>query len=301
MFAVIGGGGGVMFTATTPTTGRELFVLPSFARLNGDGSLTLEGTQSSDWLALKKTGGNIEASLFGATLSFPQSAVTNGFHIVGGGANDAITFAGGSFSFGDDLGVEGGDLSVAVAADANVTFSTTQRLHALDVSGQLHVAPGGSNFILAGALLVRPGGSLDLADNAAVIDYDPGLSPIGSWNGSAYTGVSGMLASGLIASSVATAGYTTLGVAEASDVVGPSGGSYRGHAVDSSAVIIKYTYAGDANLDGVISGDDYFQIDSSFPAGKHGWLNGDFNFDGAIDGDDYFLIDSNFPAQGAPL
>ena len=62
-----------------------------------------------------------------------------------------------------------------------------------------------------------------------------------------------------------------------------------------------YTYAGDANLDGAISGDDYFQIDSAFPQGLHGWFNGDFNYDGVINGDDYFAIDSNYPSQGAPF
>jgi hypothetical protein len=62
-----------------------------------------------------------------------------------------------------------------------------------------------------------------------------------------------------------------------------------------------YTYAGDANLDGAITGDDYFQIDSSFPQQLKGWFNGDFNYDGAITGDDYFLIDSNFPQQAAPF
>jgi hypothetical protein len=62
-----------------------------------------------------------------------------------------------------------------------------------------------------------------------------------------------------------------------------------------------FTYGGDANLDGAITGDDYFQIDSGFPAGAHGWFNGDFNYDGSITGDDYFVIDSNFSAQGSPI
>ena len=74
----------------------------------------------------------------------------------------------------------------------------------------------------------------------------------------------------------------------------------RTDATDASGdAIAMYTYGGDANLDGAITGDDYFQIDSGFPAGAHGWFNGDFNYDGTITGDDYFIIDSNFPAQGA--
>ncbi len=63
-----------------------------------------------------------------------------------------------------------------------------------------------------------------------------------------------------------------------------------------------YTYAGDANLDGKINADDYFQIDSHYNKtadSAKSYLDGDFNYDGKINGDDYFLIDMNFHAQGA--
>ena len=54
-----------------------------------------------------------------------------------------------------------------------------------------------------------------------------------------------------------------------------------------------YTYCGDANLDGLINGDDYFRIDNGFFAHLSGFSNGDFNYDGVINADDYFLIDRN--------
>ena len=67
-------------------------------------------------------------------------------------------------------------------------------------------------------------------------------------------------------------------------------------------MLIKYTYAGDANLDGVISGDDYSSIDFNLEVpGASGYFNGDFNYDGIISGDDYSTIDFNILAQGAPL
>jgi hypothetical protein len=77
--------------------------------------------------------------------------------------------------------------------------------------------------------------------------------------------------------------------------------TFGGQSVGANDTLIGYTYGGDANLDGAITGDDYFQIDSGFPAGAHGWFNGDFNYDGSITGDDYFIIDSNFAAQGPPF
>src|SRR5437773_11392541 len=64
-----------------------------------------------------------------------------------------------------------------------------------------------------------------------------------------------------------------------------------------------YTWGGDANLDGLLNGDDYFRIDSHVnqSGSVFGYHNGDFNYDGAINGDDYFILDSNIAtAQSSP-
>jgi len=73
---------------------------------------------------------------------------------------------------------------------------------------------------------------------------------------------------------------------------------WSGRTVDGSAVMIKYTYMGDANLDGTIDGGDYGVIDNfvQVPAAS-GYFNGDFNFDGVVDGGDYGIIDNNIQAQ----
>jgi len=67
-------------------------------------------------------------------------------------------------------------------------------------------------------------------------------------------------------------------------------------------VLVKYTYAGDLNLDGLIDGADYGIIDNyvQFP-GTSGYWNGDFNYDGVIDGADYGVIDNSIQLQGEPL
>jgi hypothetical protein len=70
-------------------------------------------------------------------------------------------------------------------------------------------------------------------------------------------------------------------------------------------VVVKYTYAGDANLDGFISSADYDVIDFYylFPelADPMGWWNGDYNYDGMISSADYDLIDYAFLFQGGTL
>ena len=73
-------------------------------------------------------------------------------------------------------------------------------------------------------------------------------------------------------------------------------------SVAADDVIVMYTWAGDANVDGLISGDDLAALDFSFAVpGASGWYNGDFNHDGIISGDDYAAVDFNIVAQGAPF
>jgi uncharacterized delta-60 repeat protein len=80
-----------------------------------------------------------------------------------------------------------------------------------------------------------------------------------------------------------------------------------GLPVAAGDVLVRYTYYGDANLDGKVDGSDYSRIDAGYAADKTspgsatGWFNGDFNYDGVVDGSDYALIDNAFNNQGAAL
>ena len=103
----------------------------------------------------------------------------------------------------------------------------------------------------------------------------------------------------------AATGVTTVALAEARDVLFISGTQtavWSGQTVDSTSILIKYTYAGDVDLSGRIDGADYGVIDNyvQFP-GTWGFANGDFNFDGVIDGSDYGLIDNAIQLQGTTL
>jgi hypothetical protein len=155
---------------------------------------------------------------------------------------------------------------------------------------------------------------LDLKDNNLILDYaDPDPSPLGTWNGSAYTGVAGLIASGRnggnwsgsgIVTTSATGDYTTLGLAEAPQVLDFSNSitaAWGDQTVDATTVLVKFTYGGDDNADGKINIDDYVHIDQGVAAQIAGWFNGDFNGDGKINIDDYVIIDSNIVSQGPPI
>jgi hypothetical protein len=76
---------------------------------------------------------------------------------------------------------------------------------------------------------------------------------------------------------------------------------FDGQNVGINDVLVKYTYFGDADLDGAVTTNDYFQIDNGFLGSRTGWINGDFDYDGAVTTNDYFLIDNAFLGQGAAL
>jgi hypothetical protein len=195
---------------------------------------------------------------------------------------------------------------VIVDAGAGAIFNSSQHLGALTANGTVAVTPGGAKVLVLTDLSIGAAGKLDLADNDLVVNY--GLtSPLGSLTGGVYDGIAGLIATGRnggswdglggIVSSSATS-INALGVGEASAILGPSGGMFSGESVDGSAVLVKFTYGGDATLDGKVNIDDYTKIDSGTAAGINMWVNGDFNFDGKINIDDYVLIDGIVSLQG---
>ncbi len=100
-----------------------------------------------------------------------------------------------------------------------------------------------------------------------------------------------------------------IGVIRNSDIdvlTGLPGSSYTtfsGQAVAPDDILVKYTYIGDGNLDGLVSFDDYVGMDNAFFGliPNLGWATGDINFDGVINFDDYTVVDQAFFFQGAPL
>jgi hypothetical protein len=157
------------------------------------------------------------------------------------------------------------------------------------------------NFASGGTFTIDSSSQLNLADNDAIF-LNGSLSAVtaslalgyhsGAWNGD---GIDSSTAAG-------TSGVTALGVELNNN---GSGGTLfstlDGQAVTNTSVLVKYTYAGDANLDGTVNGSDYTLIDNGFNAGLSGWRNGDFNYDGSINSNDYLLIDNARNMEGSPL
>jgi hypothetical protein len=195
---------------------------------------------------------------------------------------------------GDTTVAAEGHLTVGTINDGDVTVNGTL---ALTSSG------GQSPASRLDSLAIGAAGKVDVGDNKVVIT-GPTASVAAveaaiqsASNGGAWDGPSGITTS----QADAVAGLTSIGVATAGQV-GYAGSTFGGVSVAGDDVLVMYTYAGDANLDGLISGDDYSAIDFNIlTPGTGGWINGDFNHDGLVSGDDYSAIDFNIIAQGAPF
>jgi hypothetical protein len=154
-----------------------------------------------------------------------------------------------------------------------------------------------------GALSITGSGNLDLTTGKLIVDYDPANSrpdPINTVKGyiqQAYHNGAWNLP-GLGSSSAATTAAqssqthkTALGFAEASalSTIPASFGT-----VNSTSVLVRYTYTGDANLDGVVDTSDFTAMASHFNGTSQSWTAGDFNYDGVVNALDFNAIATNY-------
>jgi autotransporter-associated beta strand protein len=172
--------------------------------------------------------------------------------------------------------------------------------HSLGITGgtvQLARNTGGAQLT---SLSISGGGVLDLENNHLVLTYGAGMQATadsqirgylidgfagGAWNGSG--GINSSVAA-------ATAGF---GLGYADGANGVVAGLLTGQ------IEIKYTRYGDANLDGVVNGDDFTILVENLGKSVNGWDKGDFNYDGVVSGDDFTLLVGNIgkAANGADI
>ncbi|MEA2710156.1 MAG: hypothetical protein QOF78_2757, partial [Phycisphaerales bacterium] len=222
-------------------------------------------------------------------------------------AGSALTNNAGTLNLNSDA-----NGNVVVNANSTTNFGANQRLGGLNVGAgaTATLLDNGSANRIIDATTVTAAGKLDLKNNKLLT-----TTAAGTATGGVYSGVQGMVQSasnggawdgnGITTSmSDAATGLTSIGVATGEQIrgLGPTDTDlFAGQTITGATTIAMYTYAGDANLDGFISGDDYSTIDFNVGTSADGWVNGDFNYDGIVSGDDYSTIDFNYAAQGAPF
>jgi autotransporter-associated beta strand protein len=189
---------------------------------------------------------------------------------------------------------------VSVGGGSNFIVGSTQFISTITVQngGLASLAPGADKVLTLSSLLIDVSGRLDLADNDLIIDYT-GATPIQAIRAALATGSVGPWSGPGIDSSVAASNPAySLGYAEASTL---ALSSFDGQPVDSTAVVVKFTYGGDANLDGKVDVEDLGCLASSWQQSGL-WTEGDFGFNGSVDVGDLGILATNWQAGvGAPL
>ncbi len=218
----------------------------------------------------------------------------------------SIVLSGGNLSVGSivvdfpfaQMVQNGGALNSTNQIDVRNT--ATYRYNAGELSaGSIDIKNGGQFLMGSGAnkvartkgILTSGTGKVDLADNAATVDYT-GASPIASirsqivsaYNGGSWNG------SGIGSSFSAANPSYGIGYAEASEL--GSIPSIFG-TVDSDTVLIRTTRYGDADLSGFINLADFNHLAANFGTGDV-WSEGDFNYDGVTNLSDFNLLAANF-------
>ena len=203
-------------------------------------------------------------------------------------------------------------LNVAVQAGF-VTFGSSQHLNSLTVaagaSAMVTNSSIGRSIVFTPSLSVA--GRLDLTSNDLVVESgSPAAVTALVKQGYNLAGGGNWTGQGITSSTAATntTHLTGLGVIlNTTDGTTPLYGSgtalglFDGSSPAALDVLVRYTYIGDANLDGKVDVSDYSRIDNGFVQHLTGWYNGDFNYDGVVNGSDYTLIDNAFNSQGAVL
>ena len=206
-----------------------------------------------------------------------------------------------------------------------VHFRHTQHLAdlVLDEGGRANLTGGGTKTLVTDALDISedvggvPQATLDLADNNLIVDYTGRTSPyadVAAWVASGLRGGTNLYwdGPGITSSTAAAATLTALGVIDNRDTEPGIGGltDLEGEPVPADSVIVRYTWWGDADLDGKVDSNDYDRIDTNwlFQTPNPRWSMGDFNYDGLIDSNDYDKIDTawllsggGILADGAPM
>jgi autotransporter-associated beta strand protein len=169
--------------------------------------------------------------------------------------------------------------------------------------GTAKLSPGlGTAMALRGVSVNLAAGKFDITNNAVVVDYTPpDVTPFDSIRAAIVSGYNGGGATAWTGNGITTsngnASEFAIGYAEASDLTTiPAIFA----SVDGTAVLLRHTRYGDADLNGLINLDDFNRLAGNFGGVNKVWSQGDFDYNGNVDLDDFNLLAGNFGLSAGP-
>jgi autotransporter-associated beta strand protein len=192
--------------------------------------------------------------------------------------------------------------TLVVGAHGALPSTTTLTVGTATTTAAVKLAVNSGAQTISG-LTINPNSTVDIGNNHFILDYAAGTqaatdSTILSYlqagrNGGAWNGANGIISTGSSGTGVA-AGYS-IGYADGADHVVTG--------LSSGQIEVKYTLLGDANLDGLVTGDDFTILVGNLGKAVTGWDKGDFLYTGLVTGDDFTALVGNLgkSATGADV
>ncbi len=209
------------------------------------------------------------------------------------------THGAGTVSFAAISPASGANAGLVInGGHANLNGNVTVGSFAIAAAGKATVAAGGSTVVRTSSLQML-GGTLDLTNNKMIVDYT-GTSQITDIRGALASGFNGGAwnGAGIVSANAAaaTGTKTAIGYGDAATL---HISNFGGQGV-TSAVLLEYTLAGDANLDGKVNLLDLNAVATNFGGNTKVWTDGDTTYDGNVNVQDFNALALNF-GQTAPL
>ena len=220
-------------------------------------------------------------------------------------ASAQLVARGGIVNLNSDAGSTSARPLSIFADGGTINLNATQHLNvvATGIGGEVAIGAGGNRVLVCNDFFIETEGSaINLNNNDMIIDYS-GATQIenarimlqrgfanGAWNGLGLN--SAMAASGTFA------GRTGLGYAEATDLFTTFPATFSGQQVDNTAVLIKFTFYGDANLDGSTNLNDFNVLAGNFGQTGRRWVRGDNDYNLTINLADFNRLAAGFGGSG---
>ena len=249
------------------------YISAELVNLSGVGAVTLNLPGAGSSLSVAPAGASLQIG--GASGAVPVGPI----RVMG-----LATLAAQTPTGGNSLAISGGSFAIALPDGFNLALS------------------GSADIKLAGdhrfsSLLLTGSTDLDARDNDIVIDYS-GASPLNQIRQWIFNGIQGGMSPRLLTSLTepAQGRYTTLAPVD-NQMIRQT--TWNGRALtvapNFSQVIVKYTYRGDTDLNGVVDSADYYNIVAGM-GGSATWFTGDVDNDGIVTANDLAEVSLNLGA-----
>jgi hypothetical protein len=215
-------------------------------------------------------------------------------------------------------GLDGGGRLLTKGGDGTLAVAGARNLAGINISaGTLALlADGASKVVRTRSLAIAgapaaPAAKLDLATGFLVVDYD-GASPLADIRQWILAGRSGgTWLGGGITSGDAAANPSLYAVGYIDNALLPPAQritTFGGEPVDATSILVRFTWAADLNLDGLVTDADVTVLSALYDNGLttgHYWWQGDLNGDGQITDADVTILGALYPrgavSDGAPV